>query len=942
MIIDLLHNRIVKETVTEAFEKSISDNLIPKLQAIYGSELEGVQMYEDYLNDNFSKDGFWYYPLTVLISGINTVIWIKWDMSVLSEFENGVPYAYVGEGIDFVIADDTPIAFKNAIEGRANYFEGGYVKTNVITDAPSYTILSGKYSQTFIDEMTRQITRVIAKACGVVGLEDSSIEIDIAFAPNTYMEHTSENVTYRRLLISAKGCGARDFWIKWTRLNSSVAFSVNDNVSEGEIVFELGEDVSQKIREKEYRFLVYGNSEKYRVAMGRKNITEWRELIKRAVKRGELSKPMSELEKNAHISEVSDKLSEILEKCGISVPAGTDTEIKVSADAANEALRLAVIGDDASSEADVIEEAEEVAVAPAKETESAITEESAATEETAENDGAFSLGGLEITESTEESAEDDDTFDFDKEHEQFELDLPESNEPSPLEVLAGFMPPVEEQSISAQIDKDFEQQEQTDEPEATVDEHTPAVYESSEEAAEKPMSEEDAFFEALVSAVKEDESEHVAQVVTVASLLEENSNTPAEAEEIPNENVSLEKAEYELKIAIAESKQAEAESKVESAKRELENAEKEILNLSDKLENMRVMLDAERQTSSDLRVELEKQKFATEQVRKLTDEAEFAKNLAQAETARIRTELDELKRENARLVELARVAEETCAMAEERSRICEEKLEEQIELFEKEKIRQKNLFAEAARQAKEEIDKTAAEEAEAEASLAAEESRLEAIRAEAERVRREAELEEQKAKIEAEALRRMNERTQTPKTLEERALEARLAMEERARKLAEERTAAINGAVISKAADIEEVTETAEAPAEASPNGTENAPAEEYEAPTSDDVIPEPVSEPEAVSEPEIKYTYTSRLVRILFKNTVDHNITAILRDMINEALRMYGREKLYMEVKAGVTDSNTVVLNFIKYPEQEHNLLIDIIKYIGNGGLGIYKIILE
>ena len=57
MIIDLLHNRIVKETVTEAFEKSVSDSLIPKLSALYGDALEGVQMYEDYLNDNFSKDG---------------------------------------------------------------------------------------------------------------------------------------------------------------------------------------------------------------------------------------------------------------------------------------------------------------------------------------------------------------------------------------------------------------------------------------------------------------------------------------------------------------------------------------------------------------------------------------------------------------------------------------------------------------------------------------------------------------------------------------------------------------------------------------------------------------------------------------------------------------------------------------------------------------------
>jgi ATP phosphoribosyltransferase regulatory subunit len=92
-------------------------------------------------------------------------------------------------------------------------------------------------------------------------------------------------------------------------------------VDKNSIVFEIGEDVSHKTREKEYRFLVYGNSDKYRVAMGRKSITEWRELIKRSLKRGELVKSLGSLEEDTHVNEVSDKLSEILEKCGVTVPA---------------------------------------------------------------------------------------------------------------------------------------------------------------------------------------------------------------------------------------------------------------------------------------------------------------------------------------------------------------------------------------------------------------------------------------------------------------------------------------------------------------------------------------------------------------------------------------------------------------------------------------------
>lgn len=939
MIIDLLHNRIVKETVTEAFEKSVSDSLIPKLLALYGDAFEGVQMYEDYLNDNFNKDGYWYYPLTVLISGINTVIWVKWDVSDSAAFENGVPYAYVGEGIDFIIADDTPIAFKNAIEGRANYFEGGYIKTNVITDAPSYTILSGKYSQTFIDEMTRQITRVIAKACGVKGLEESSIEIDIAFAPNTYMEHTSENVTYRRLLISAKGCTARDFWIKWTRLGSSVAFSVNDNVSEGEIVFELGEDVSQKIREKEYRFLVYGNSEKYRVAMGRKNITDWRDLIKRALKRGELTKPMTELEKNAHISEVSDKLSEILEKCGISIPVGTDTDIGANVDEANAALRLAVTDVTAEADGDAADEDTSVTNEP-----EASLEILAADEPAAQDEQSFALGGLEISESESDGAEesDDDNFDFDKEHEQFEIDLTEENEPSALDVVAGFMP--EDESVSEIIEEPVTV-ENIEKPEYAVDAHTPAVYTDAEEkVVSEPMSDEDAFFAALVSAVKDEE--HTAQQISVtrAAAPEENVRDPEEADEILVSDSSLEAAELELRLAMAESKQTEAEENARELMRERDAAKEESATLLAEIDELKAVLDAENQKLTELRAELEKQRFATEQIRKLYDEAEHAKELAQAESVRARVELEELKRENVRLVEIARAAEETCAAAEEKSRICEQKLEEQIELYEKEKLRQKNLFAEAARQAKEELDKNAAERAEAEASLAAEESRLEAIRAEAERVRREAELEEQKAKIEAEALRRMNERARPTKTIEERALEARLAMEERARRLAEERMGSVGAPTASAAPVVAPVAPAAADEITTAPvSDAENTAPVMPEQNVAEESIPAPVSAPEEVSAPEVRYNYTSKLVRILFKNTVDRNsITMIIHDLIKEALKLYGYEKLYMEVKAGVADNNTVILNFIKYPEEEYDLLVNIIKYIGNAGLGIYKIILE
>ena len=70
--------------------------------------------------------------------------------------------------------------------------------------------------------------------------------------------------------------------------------------------------------------------------MGRKNITEWRELIKRAIKKGELVKSVDGNAVEDHAAEVSDKLAEILEKCGVSVPVVTVDVADEGADQASE------------------------------------------------------------------------------------------------------------------------------------------------------------------------------------------------------------------------------------------------------------------------------------------------------------------------------------------------------------------------------------------------------------------------------------------------------------------------------------------------------------------------------------------------------------------------------------------------------------------------------
>ncbi len=163
-----------------------------------------------------------------------------------------------------------------------------FVRVHAPGQAPDF--LDGRYSESFLSELARQIEEEIERVMAVKGLSESNIELQLVFAPGTYMEHTSESVTYRRLLLIDDASRPRDFWVKWTRLDGGAAFTVSDEVSADTVRFELGEDVPQKIREKEYRFLCSANPDKYQAAMGKKTATEWRDIIKRAIKYGILTK----------------------------------------------------------------------------------------------------------------------------------------------------------------------------------------------------------------------------------------------------------------------------------------------------------------------------------------------------------------------------------------------------------------------------------------------------------------------------------------------------------------------------------------------------------------------------------------------------------------------------------------------------------------------------
>lgn len=362
MLIDLLHNKIVKDTVTDAFMRSIESNLIPKLEYVFGESLLGVRMYEDHLADGFLHEGEWYYPLTVLCEDGASVVWISWEVDK-KRFEGKVPYAYVGEDdIDFKIPTDVPEEFRLKTLGRAITYYEDTIPVRVHAVGVDAATLSGKYSQTFVDELARQITAEIGEKLGVEGLCDSTLELQLVFAPGTYMEHTSENITYRRLLLTGKGCQARDFWVKWERLDAAVGFSVSDAVSSENVQFTLGEDVPQKIREKEYRFLCGSNPEKYQSAMGKRTVTEWRELIKTALKRGEITKLELEPTHDEAKNDVDDKLRALLESMGVKTGAPVE-EPELEYEKTNSELARIAFGIDADSESEE-DEAEELEYAP--------------------------------------------------------------------------------------------------------------------------------------------------------------------------------------------------------------------------------------------------------------------------------------------------------------------------------------------------------------------------------------------------------------------------------------------------------------------------------------------------------------------------------------------------------------------------------------------------
>ena len=290
MNVDFMHNQIIRDTVTERFMESFNENLLPTLIAEYGASLTDVQFYEDHLTSGLRIGGEFFYPLTVVVDGVPEVRTVKWQVSNYRNYDKFNPFSYKGrELLDFELLDFNPDFVLAAIAGRNIYLApDAAMPTAVTSKSDDKTFLAGRYSESFIDVMASAVTHLIEEEFSVAGLATSGVMLEVRFAPGTFMEHFMDGATYRRLLIKARGCAARDLWVKWSSLNGESTYTTADHVRVEDIIFELVDNVPAKIKEKEYRYLTAEGAEKYQAAMSRKNIVEWREMMRRVIRRGEV------------------------------------------------------------------------------------------------------------------------------------------------------------------------------------------------------------------------------------------------------------------------------------------------------------------------------------------------------------------------------------------------------------------------------------------------------------------------------------------------------------------------------------------------------------------------------------------------------------------------------------------------------------------------------
>ena len=102
----------------------------------------------------------------------------------------------------------------------------------------------------------------------------------------------------------------------------------------------------------------------------------------------------------------------------------------------------------------------------------------------------------------------------------------------------------------------------------------------------------------------------------------------------------------------------------------------------------------------------------------------------------------------------------------------------------------------------------------------------------------------------------------------------------------------------------------------------------------------EAAAEAEKAKEKDIKYV--SKVAKLIFRGSVDQSVTKRIHEIILATIKYYHKEDVYIKIKATIPDSSTVNLEFVKIPESEIPLLVNIIKVLGRSDLGITRATLD
>lgn len=757
--------------------------------------------------------------------------------------------------------------------------------------------VASRYPLSFMNEMARQLTVAIESATGISGIADSSVELVMIFAPNTYLEHISGNVTYRRLVLVDAVSAPRDFWVKWTRLEEITGEYNADN-----ILFELGEDVEQNVRQREYKYLLATGKEKYHNSMGRKKVTEWREVLRRAVKRGELTMPETDYELAPETLELEARIADML---GLKIeqkqPEREETAYVESAPESDEYTRalekarqmlesepeedeeltLAELADEIVDEMD---DDEELELADIEDEELEIEIEVEETEDEEESADEELEIEIEAEETDEESDDDFEVDEVEEDEADGEFDIFEDAETDGDDDIEDEIDPELEIDESEELAEDeFEQFEieeheseeifADDEPEADdTEEGEEAVTEEAEEFTFEDDTEEVEDEEEEIDTVETEEHEICEPEEFIIGEVEETRDPEPEITvevveiEEPEAEVVEEEAEDELpemEVEIYEEPYVEVEA-VESAVDESTEADTEAEAYHFEIESPTIadrVAEIREQVETKIRLEYEirAREKAEEELAKLRQQLQQTHTASELTIAELKRENERLRTEYDRLLEQIESERFTRESEEARRRLEERQLRDQIETQLRAEADERERLAESARLALEE------------------QHRLEIENARIAREREEAEF------IEAERIRR----------------------EEHEKELAAIRQAELDRIAREREEAFERVKT-------AMPEMGDGRPY------------------------------FATKVVKLLFRKHVDPNITTHIQQIIKSTVDYYGKDGVYLRIKATVPDVHTVVLEFINIPMEEMPLLGNIIKVLGNCGLGITKAIVE